>query len=265
MAGDIDPDRYIAAVEVYNNGFCKVIRSGYASTMVASRGSRGMIKELSFRSRMKMLETALTSSVEFNSMMTLTYPNRYPLLGAEVKKHLHTFNTMFFRECPSEYFWFLEFQNRGAPHYHVLSQISDIEDADRSTMADCWVRSIGLHKDSAYMGVWGRERAIEYKKVYLRHMAKEHYDDVRETEGAIRYLIKYATKPYQKEVPESYRDVGRFWGCSRGVRENKRDFDRYPINADLLRNVLEMNENPVHEWRYIPTYLLGNSGLERGD
>lgn len=27
------------------------------------------------------------------------------------------------------------------------------------------------------------------------------------------YAVKYATKTEQKEVPESFRDVGRFWGC----------------------------------------------------
>ena len=71
---------------------------------------------------------------EYRQMVTLTYPFCYPTNGPESKEHLKRF----LQEVKREYdrsegvtdefggiekhssFWFLEFQQRGAPHYHIF-------------------------------------------------------------------------------------------------------------------------------------------------
>lgn len=53
---------------------------------------------------------------------------------------------------------------------------------------------------------------------YRQQKHRRAWEAVRDQNGAIKYVVSYATKPRQKVVPDAYRDVGRFWGVSRGVR-----------------------------------------------
>ena len=71
-------------------------------------------------------------------------------------------------------------------------------------MADNWVRSTGTE---------GRDAC----KMFRVHTHPKAWELIRSPDGAARYALKYATKPYQKKVPEDFQDVGRFWGCSRDI------------------------------------------------
>jgi hypothetical protein len=46
----------------------------------------------------------------------------------------------------------------------------------------------------------------------------KQWEVIKKTDGAVRYVAKYAKKQKQKEVPEGYQNVGRFWGTSPDVK-----------------------------------------------
>jgi len=51
-----------------------------------------------------------------------------------------------------------------------------------------------------------------------KHLAAgTRVERLRKQDGARRYAVKYAGKMKQKHVPKDFRNVGRFWGCSRAV------------------------------------------------
>lgn len=165
---------------------------------------RGDITEFSLRSRQRLAFVACNTPVDFNIMLTLTYPKEYPCNGATVKTHFRAFCQFVRRDslCPN-YLWFLEFQQRGAPHFHILldayiprtkAAMSDL----RFRVACAWYRIVASG-DTKHLAAGTRVERI------------------RKLDGAKRYACKYAFKMYQKQVPVGYRDVGRFWGCSRGV------------------------------------------------
>ena len=66
---------------------------------------------------------------------------------------------------------------------------------------------------------------------------------VRKPKGARNYAVKYAQKCRQKEVPENYENVGRFWGHSRG------------IEPKLIRSIQVMGyEDAIYclrTWKYV--------------
>lgn len=83
------------------------------------------------------------------------------------------------------------------------------------------------------------------------------WEVIRKPDGAKRYVAKYATKPYQKQVPEWFQDIGRFWGCSDGVKENREKPIILELTEDELREILRQNNHPVSEWDVVPKHLWG--------
>ena len=187
----------VVGVEVYNSDVV-VIRKGWATKSVPA--TRSEVTEFSKASRQRLAFIASNTSVRFTSMLTLTYPREFPSDGKAVKRNLNTFLTYLKRYVSGlDYLWFLEFQKRGAPHIHLLLRGMRVS---RETQA--WVSSTWYH-----ICATGDEK-------HLR--AGTRLERVRKPDGARRYALKYAYKMKQKAVPEGYRNVGRFWGHSRGVK-----------------------------------------------
>ena len=144
---------------------------------------------------------ANNADCEFPSMITLTYPSEFPCSGVEVKRHLNHFLLCLKRHLGKVlYLWFLEFQKRGAPHFHILLSVGLPEDRwDRGLeyawLSNTWYRVVGS----------GDEKHLQ---------AGTRWEDLREVEGGRHYVVKYASKTYQKQVPGGFRDVGRFWAHS---------------------------------------------------
>lgn len=187
----------VIGVEVYNSDVV-VIRKGWAPNSV--RDTRSEIKEFSKASRQRLAFIASNTDIRFTSMLTLTYPRAWPSDGKTVKRNLNTFLTYLKRYTNSlDYLWFLEFQKRGAPHIHLLLRGMRVSRASQA-----WVSS-----------TWYRVCATGDK----RHLAAgTRLERVRKPDGARRYALKYTHKMKQKGVPAGYRNVGRFWGHSRGVK-----------------------------------------------
>lgn len=181
---------------------------------------RGIIRELSDASRDRLADKASTLQAEGHEaevMLTLTAPANweevylYDQDGVKVeggplfKSHMKAFKKRLERfllklGIPSwSALWFLEFQTRGAPHVHlILFGCTLPEPVRRSLRAWC---------GRAWSSVVGNPSKREQEKhrragTQVARMKKKHFG----------YAQKYATKTHQKEVPEEFERVGRFWG-----------------------------------------------------
>lgn len=135
---------------------------------------------------------------EYDQMVTLTYPGFFPSNGKIVKEHLRRFLQEIRREYVRTHnddgkhssFWFLEFQGRGAPHFHIFTTWTPNKD----WVARTWYRIVDSEDE--------------------RHLqAGTRVEFLRKGRAAtIKYASKYAIKQEQKEVPNEYQNVGRFWG-----------------------------------------------------
>jgi hypothetical protein len=127
---------------------------------------------------------------DFRVMVTLTYPATWPRSGPAVKAHLRAFTERvrrlgWFDEA--SWVWFLEFQDRGAPHFHLLC-----------------TEFIGMHwVAEAWASITGGDVS-----------ACTRVEGLRDPESAGAYARKYARKSEQKAVPVGFESVGRMWGCS---------------------------------------------------
>jgi hypothetical protein len=88
-------------------------------------GKRGEIREFSSSSRRRLM--ALMAQIDRTQcrrrplFITLTYPAKYPQTATVYKSHLRRFLARFERRYPHvPIIWRLEFQARGAPHYHLM-------------------------------------------------------------------------------------------------------------------------------------------------
>jgi len=211
----------VTGIEIYRSDVV-VKREGYAPA-VKDR-TRAPIREFSKKSRQRLAFTAANTDVVFRSMITLTYPRDFPSDGRLVKRHLNRFLQWFKRDSGGvSLLWFLEFQRRGAPHVHILSDRMvprGVEDRRglRFRVSASWYRIV----DSGDI---------------RHHAAGTRTERLRSLEGGRRYAVKYAMKMKQKVVPEAYQNVGRFWGCTRDVPPKPLDVIR--CTEDDIRGILE--------------------------
>ena len=171
--------------------------------------TRGKITYFSYHSKKRVKLFARNTSHLWRIFILLTYPRKYPSDGKKVKKHLDTFFKRLKRYCPDiKYLWVIEFQERGAPHYHILVD----QEIDKNWLSQNWYEIVDS-KDERHLRVG---TTIEL---------------VRSKNHAVAYIINYLKKINQKTVPEEYKNVGRFWSHSSKILE----VDEYIIN-DTSRN-----------------------------
>lgn len=197
MAPNPYPLGPVVGVELYKND-AVVVRKGFAGRRVD--WTRGDVQVFSKRSRERLAFIAANTGVTFDAMITLTYPNEYPSDGTLVKKQFKAMLQALRRRARGElsHLWFIEFQERGAPHYHILA------------------KGIRVDKDTK---LWLSRRWYEIvDSGDTKHLsAGTRLERIRKRNGAARYAVKYCYKMRQKRVPEQYQSVGRFWGHSKDV------------------------------------------------
>lgn len=215
---------------------------------------REKIVGYTLKSRRTLLEKLL--SVDWSKIpkenvceATLTYPAVYPKDGKTVKRHLDTIAKRLDREWKERggitFAWKLEFQRRGAPHYHLLIVLPRPVDktALREWFAENW---------SNIVLTW----MVQSEGIDLKTALKEHgknlragisLDTIRKTaERLVGYFVTYLAgtgikaKDHQHEVPEEYEDVGRWWGL-RGVAYGLMPFDVKAVPL-TLENFLSVRE-----------------------
>jgi hypothetical protein len=194
---------YLESVIVYKSDLLLKRTPLYPPKKDRKKPVRGKVVELSASSRKKLAFVASNTGVVFLTLITLTYPKIYPNDGAQSKKHLRAF-LQYLRRIDGEinYLWFIEFQRRGAPHYHILVDIP-VNRFDKMAVSERWA-------------------AIASKSDKLHVLAGTRVESVRNGGNLAHYAVKYAMKTYQKKVPDVYSNVGRFWGHSQGVKPKSR-------------------------------------------
>ena len=151
-------------------------------------GIRGSVSSFTKASRRRLLFTA-RNFPGINYMVTLTYPSDFPADGRLVKDHWRRFRQWLIRNGANTGLWVLEFQKRGAPHFHIFIR----KPLDGHTVSRAWYRIVGSN-DPKHLAAGTRVERFRYPPAL----------------GS--YVMKYAAKIVQKEVPVSYERVGRFWG-----------------------------------------------------
>lgn len=177
------------------------------------------------KSRARMVErlctldyAALFPQGRLPAMVTLTYPSDWETVapnGKAVKKHLKAFRKRWSRTWNEELacVWKLEFQRRGAPHFHLLvapphGMTSNGENF-RTWLSRSWAEIVA-HPDHD-----------EYKKHLAAGTGIDWNEGLRSTDPkrVAVYFTKhgsFAAKEYQHCVPEPWtkpgQGPGRFWG-----------------------------------------------------
>ena len=213
--------RGVKSLEFYNND---VVVNYMILPVKNSTGRKkeDTVKEFTAKSRKRLAFVASNTSIEFRYMTTLTYPAEFESNGKIVKGHLNTFLTWLRRKNSGvEYLWFLEFQRRGAPHFHVLTDCR----LRKNEVSLEWFLIVGSDDDKHLM-------------------AGTRTEQLRSKRGGANYAIKYAKKMVQKTVPEGYSNVGRFWGHSKGVKPV------VVIEHELERCTNEMLKDAMSWWEY---------------
>lgn len=129
-------------------------------------------------------------------LVTLTYPREYPSEADTVKTHLANFRRNVDRARPTRYsaLWRLEYQKRGAPHFHILMMF---EDPVRITSLQNWARKIWYRvvgsDDPAHL-----EHGVDVRPVTVN----KHRPG-----GLMCYLVKYLGK-----LSSETFHTGRIWG-----------------------------------------------------
>jgi len=165
-------------------------------------GTRGTIKEFSQASRLRMMRKVARLEVENCTFLTLTYPARYPP-PCEAKNNLRAFLERIRRRFPlSSAIWRLEFQRRGASHFHLL--VFNMPYVPHEDIQRWWAEIV-----SEYVDDW-------LPRVNLRYVSGK--------DGVMRYVAKYAAKlqasfgsyfsngSYLHAVTGELSKLGRVWG-----------------------------------------------------
>lgn len=152
--------------------------------------TRDIIKEFSKASRRRLMRMmAKIAKSEFPQFVTLTYPAEWPEDPKVWKQHLKKFiMRMKYRFPGFAGIWKLEFQQRGAPHFHLL--VWGLPTAGmKNYISHHWYKVVGS----------GDEKHLA---------AGTQIQRIRSWRGVMSYASKYLGKSQ-----ENYGlPVGRFWG-----------------------------------------------------
>lgn len=161
-----------------------------------SRGDRKSITTFSSRSRNHLLKDLFSLSQPPSIFIGLTYPQYFPADSQEWKRHLDNFRHAFMEKFPASWFyWKLEPQKRGAPHYHLLGSLGKEVNIHllRKYIANLWFSVCGTGD--------------------LKHLAAGTRADLLRpsSKGIQAYTSKYIGK-VDKKLYAGWVHPGRFWG-----------------------------------------------------
>jgi len=185
---------YQVFVTPFYTSFKKFFRP---TNLRSSKGKRGIIKGFSSASRRRLIKYLLSLEESPKVMITLTYPAKWKKNPREWKKHLHNFRREFERYFPEGWVvWKLEFQKRGAPHFHLLADFRrDISFFCLKTWVSyVWYRIVGSGDEDHLKAGTNIEFLDSKKKVRI-------------------YVSKYVNKEdCLKDNNGDPMPVGRWWG-----------------------------------------------------
>lgn len=244
----------VEQIQIFENGCYIIKRGNELRSATPVRGERKPIVKLTNTALARLAWTSQTTQTKFHSMLTMTYGKYYPENGKQVKEDIRMLIQFLKRQnYTRNYLWFLEFQKRGAPHVHVMVQADAITPKMRVGLATWWMdRQINSEwmfdhnfPDDIVLG--------EAAKLFKFNVRYEVWSTIRKPDGWRRYVMKYACKTNQKDVPEDFQNVGRFWGCDQETRP--RTDLIVDITEDEARDWLRGKGHKAAEWGVLPKHL----------
>lgn len=217
------------------------------------RGIRSNIHGLSKPSLHRLAFLVRTTKVKWKSIATLTYGPQYPTKGEESKVHLNRMLTEFRRAYDNlNYLWWLEWQKRGAPHYHMLLDVP-AGSTERGWFAEVWSKIVAY--DVVYSSLKTRKTVSARLQVFRVHNHSSAWEDIRQPEGAARYVQKYASKAKQKVLPPGSKGFGRWWGASRNVKKLRESYQEVDVDNEDARALVARYRPDVSDWDVLPKYI----------
>lgn len=194
--------RGVVGVQVSKSGHIVVVRPrvNVPSGIRPSFSDRKEVTAFSASSATRMRRYLRECLPEYCVMVTLTYPHGLGFDGERAKRDLKVFLQRLRRKADSMHgsplsystFWFFEFQERGAVHFHLFTT----HFFPKEWIAKSWYEIVGS-EDERHLHAGTRIESIRSGK-----------------RGISAYASKYAAKQTQKVVPEDFGWTGRFWGVS---------------------------------------------------
>jgi len=191
----LDADGYTArpSIEIALGGEYGAVHLPRPVDMPRGGGRRGRVREYSPASRRRMQRRL--ASIDRRALsgkplfVTLTYPATWPKDGRTWKTHLDTFLKRLKRLVPhAAAIWKLEFQKRGAPHFHLL--VFGCAYLSHRWVARAW-NAVAAPGDKAHL------------------KAGTEVTRVKTWRGVAWYAAKYMSKV---ESVETHSWTGRYWG-----------------------------------------------------
>lgn len=182
--------------------FDGVVRKKKSQDYSPPTRKKGDIKGLSKDSRRRLIKRVNKVDYQNREMpywVTLTYPKRFPTEGKEYKADLDTFLKRLKRKFGDvEYIWRLEFQKRGAPHYHLILFLPE------------WEGKIN------YLRKWVSKSWYEVAQRFWDEKDEKHLKAGTNCKRIKNYrqLISYVSKYMGKCDDQVTGNPGRVWGAS---------------------------------------------------
>jgi hypothetical protein len=187
-----------ASVDAWDGGsLIKVSRSREWLRYEKRGGAkRGIITDFTKGSRRRMLRTmGKIKRSELPMFVTLTYPGVWPKEPAVWKRHLKNFAARLRRRSKNVAFlWRMEFQKRGAPHYHLLVW----------GLPESWTKGQGLRDFRSWLAASWYEVVGSGDNRHLQ--AGTQCDKCQTIRGAFAYAAKYLGKVEEKVKPSGEYD-----------------------------------------------------------
>jgi hypothetical protein len=243
----------------------------------AERPKRGVINEFSRRSRKRLIE--LTASLEltryrprkgrggcqYATFLTLTYPDKYPS-AKTAKKHLQTFVKRMLRRKGFENasgLWRLEFQKRGAPHFHLI--LFNAPYWDKRDVQKQWGEVIGFDDPFTKIEAIRTERGVmSYVSKYVAKIPAPPAQDDEQTPPPPP-LTRWTLDSWRSVAPLMYADtVGTY---APHIDANGQIFGQFPV-THLAHNYYanphrEIDLNPLANAHATPDDCAVSSAFSR--
>jgi len=175
-------------------------KSNHTGNKVAPNRTGTTLQGFSDKSRANLKFMAANSRDIIKTQFCMTYKENWPTTGKALKAHLNLFLNAARKKNPGfEYIWIGEFQTRGAPHFHLFSNLEHTKKNHRM-LSDIWHRIAGYSRK-------------DHAKFHAHPKNFIPWDM-----GTGNYLCKYLDKLHQKCIPDGFTNFGRWWGNSRNLK-----------------------------------------------
>lgn len=229
-----EPFRYVIGKIALNppQKLIELMAQKYGYKSINRKPTRGIVTDFSKKSRLRLIkQTARLKASASGLFLTFTY--RENMQDAKrAKADLERVLLWLKRKRPKGAFmWRMEFQKRGAIHFHVVA--FNVHFVDANELTAYWQ---GMTRDDSYPDVspmHNRRQAMKYVSKYLAKLPES--DDASADSGFI-------------SVPYSDNYTGRFWGVTNRKMLPLAPLDRMEVHALSYKSVDDLRRYARRYW-----------------